>query len=662
VSKILIADDNSAGRNLLTKILNSAKYKVITSKNGEEALTKFNKLKPDLVITDVKMPVMDGFELASAIRNDSSTAHVPIIFVSAMYKDISSKTKAIDTGGNEYLTLPIDRNELLYKVKSMLKSKALFDELLKSREVSQENEIKYRELFNNASDAIYIIDPDSQKIIDCNPKALEMVGYSKRQIMTMNVTELYPDKEQGVVEKIFNKVAKIGALSGISGINQLTKDGDKIPVEINATTFKLGDRKFTLSYVRDITRHKQIEDNLTYEKNSLTNILDSIEDRVYIVNDRFDIQYISPIFKKDFGSAAGRKCYEYFHNRKKSCSTCRSSDVFKGTTVTREWTSKNKKCYHIIDVPLKNPDGAISKIAIFRDITERKNKETLLKKSSISDNLTGLYNKRGLIEIAKKQLALAKDTGTIMFLLLISIDSFNDVDSTKGLSDNDKLLKDFSGIIVRTFHEPDILARIGKNDFAVLVSSLSGKDTGEAIVDHLHENIEAHNTSVGLDRKIQLSTGISCFDPFNPVSVIGLLGQAKKSIDPTGEMQKSNKNKFHSSKGSPMDQRQDKRFSPAKAFWTEIDDSSKGCIKDISRGGLCIQSDASLITDSIHEVKLLSDETMRNSIACIVIWSSKVRSGAINNRKLQYLNGLKYIGLNKKIRSSLKKYMEEISN
>jgi len=180
VTKILIADDSLAGRNLLIKILTSAGHNVVPCENGEDALDKFNKHKPDLVITDVKMPLMDGFELASAIRKDRSTAHVPIIFISAMYKDISSKTRAIDTGGNEYLTLPVDRQELLNKVKAMLRGKALFDKMLKSKEASKESAAKYRELFNHAAEAIYLIHPETHRIIDCNPKANEMTGFAKK--------------------------------------------------------------------------------------------------------------------------------------------------------------------------------------------------------------------------------------------------------------------------------------------------------------------------------------------------------------------------------------------------------------------------------------------------------------------------------------------------
>jgi DNA-binding response OmpR family regulator len=118
--KILVADDDEAGRLLLSRILSSAGYEIIQAENGEQALELFRKQKPDLIITDMNMPVMDGFDLAGIIREDPDSAHIPIIFISAMYKDVESKVRAMDIGGNEYLTQPLDRDELLYKVKAMM--------------------------------------------------------------------------------------------------------------------------------------------------------------------------------------------------------------------------------------------------------------------------------------------------------------------------------------------------------------------------------------------------------------------------------------------------------------------------------------------------------------------------------------------------------------
>ena len=139
MAKILIVDDSAASLESIETILTSSGYETETANEGMEALDKFLKHKPDLVITDLEMPVMDGFALARLIRGDKSSAHIPIIFISAA-SDIASKLKAMETGGNDYITRPFNDDELLYKVKAMLRTKELYDELFKSRETLQNSE------------------------------------------------------------------------------------------------------------------------------------------------------------------------------------------------------------------------------------------------------------------------------------------------------------------------------------------------------------------------------------------------------------------------------------------------------------------------------------------------------------------------------------------
>ncbi|GAG01316.1 unnamed protein product, partial [marine sediment metagenome] len=143
-----------------------------------------------------------------------------------------------------------------------------------------------------------------------------------------------------------------------------------------------GDIGYALHNMELEEERKQAEETLKIERDNFLNILDSMEDGVYIVNKEYDIQYVNPALKKDFGLQEGKKCYEYFHDRKEVCPWCKNRDVFAGKSVRWEWSSfKNQKTYDLIDTPLRNPDGSISKIEIFRDITERKQSEEALRGS-----------------------------------------------------------------------------------------------------------------------------------------------------------------------------------------------------------------------------------------------------------------------------------------
>jgi len=661
MSTILIVDDNETGRQLLGRILTSAGYEIISTGNGEQALEIFRQQKPDLIITDLNMPVMNGFEFAEAVRAETNSAHVPIIFMSAMYRDMESKVKAMDIGGNEYLTQPIDRDELIYKVKAMLRNKNLYDELLRSREALKESEQKYRTLFNNATDSLYLIDAKTLQILDCNPKASAVTGYSATELKTMTIADLHPASEQEIVKKIFKKMSKAGSFSDISGINQISNEGGTIPIEINATTFKMGNKMYSLGIFRDITERKKAQEQLMNEKNQLLNILDAMEDGVYIVNKDYDIEYINPVFKKELGAVKGHKCYEYFHKAKKICPMCKNMDVFAGKTIRWEWSSpQNQRDYDIIDTPITNHDGSISKLSIFRDITERKIMEAKLRKAAITDNLTGLFNRRGFITICEKHLNLAKRQKRRLSLLYIDLDNFKLINDQLGHNEGDRALKDTADILQKSFRESDIVARIGGDEFGVLLTEIT--DGADRVISTIRENLDALNERTDRTYQLSLSIGFASYDPGMPVSIDKLMSLADKAMY---ENKKSRTIEDHVISKAPSftkEKRVHERYSAGEECSARFNGSGKIRVKDISLGGICLASSRRLAPNSIYEIKLISPAWEEITSTGMVIWSSRHKSTYDTKRNSRlYETGFKFIDLNETARNALDTFISGMS-
>lgn len=116
---VLVVDDEPMARTLLRLMLVRAGFAVIEAENGFEALAKAQQQRPDIVLLDVMMPGMDGFTVCETLRQQSETADLPIIMLSAK-TDLASVNKGIRLGATEYLTKPISPDELTQQVQNVL--------------------------------------------------------------------------------------------------------------------------------------------------------------------------------------------------------------------------------------------------------------------------------------------------------------------------------------------------------------------------------------------------------------------------------------------------------------------------------------------------------------------------------------------------------------
>lgn len=126
--KVLAVDDDEDGLYILKLILSKLKYEVHTAKDGQEALEKADALVPDIILLDVMMPKIDGFEVCRRIKSTPEGQYIPIILLTAK-NELVSKIEGLECGADEYLTKPYEMGELTARIKSMLRIKQLNDNL-----------------------------------------------------------------------------------------------------------------------------------------------------------------------------------------------------------------------------------------------------------------------------------------------------------------------------------------------------------------------------------------------------------------------------------------------------------------------------------------------------------------------------------------------------
>jgi adenylate cyclase len=127
-AKLLVVDDTPVNVKLLADVLRGKGYEVITAASGKEALEKIDTEAPDLVLLDVMMPGMTGYEVCRKLRDVEATAMLPVVMVTAL-DPAQERVKGIEAGAYDFLSKPINQPELLARVKSLLRVKALHDQL-----------------------------------------------------------------------------------------------------------------------------------------------------------------------------------------------------------------------------------------------------------------------------------------------------------------------------------------------------------------------------------------------------------------------------------------------------------------------------------------------------------------------------------------------------
>lgn len=174
---ILAVDDSPDNLILIKKVL--PRYikdcNIVTALDGEDAILIAKEMSPDVIILDVMMPLMDGYEVCKILKADEETKNIPVIFLSAYHTDPKSIVKGLDLGADAFLPKPINNDELAAQVRTGLRIKEAEDKLRKESK-------KYRLMTETLPDAALTID-DNEKITFASNRSLILFGYDKAEEM-----------------------------------------------------------------------------------------------------------------------------------------------------------------------------------------------------------------------------------------------------------------------------------------------------------------------------------------------------------------------------------------------------------------------------------------------------------------------------------------------
>jgi DNA-binding response OmpR family regulator len=127
-SKILVVDDTEPNLRLLRALLTGAGYEVVTAPCGTDGIAAATRENPDLILLDIMMPDLTGFDVCQRLRASAETRRTPIVFLTALH-EMEDHMRAVEVGGDDVLTKPINKLELLLRVKSLLRLRELMGEL-----------------------------------------------------------------------------------------------------------------------------------------------------------------------------------------------------------------------------------------------------------------------------------------------------------------------------------------------------------------------------------------------------------------------------------------------------------------------------------------------------------------------------------------------------
>ena len=286
---ILAIEDDRASLELLKMVLTKEGYEVHPAANGKQALESIATALPELILLDIGLPDIDGFEICHQIKAQERTNHIPIIFISAT-TETKERVKGFKLGAVDFVSKPFQREELLARVHTHLhltrmqaeikrqaadlrEANALLHHEIAERETTAsalaESEEKFRTLADSAQDSFVMLD-DEDRIIFWNRAAKDMFGYTAEEITGKKFHSTFTN---GLTLPLVDNATQ--TTGKVIELTVLKRNGAELPVELSLATVELREKGVTIAVIRDITGRQRAQETLRRSEERLNLALEA---------------------------------------------------------------------------------------------------------------------------------------------------------------------------------------------------------------------------------------------------------------------------------------------------------------------------------------------------------------------------------------------------
>ena len=520
---ILIVDDKPANLLALRKLLGRPGLNIVEATGGNDALSLILEYDFALILLDVQMPDMDGFETAELIRGNEETKHIPIIFVTAISKEQKYVFKGYDKGAVDYLFKPLDPDILLSKVNIFLELYKQKEDLKKANtELNKANEkileqqeerieeerlkVLLQMLGANAQklnqplafllDNVELLEKHSdnrEKSVECISRIKESgrkISDIANKIRTINYSEPIPSYDGSSSVVNFNREINILVIddSGdvFEGIKAFLGDQDLVNMSRAANMKEaltmLGQGQFDMIFLDHLLNDGTSIDFLREAEK------EGIETPVIVISGQGDEMLVSQVIQLG--------AYEYL--------------------------PKNRINLESVSRVINN---TLERARLRNDV---KKAQAKMAEMSTVDELTKLHNRRYFIEALEGEFERASRYEIEMALIMVDLDHFKKINDTYGHPSGDMVLSEIGGILKKHVRRNDIACRYGGEEFAVILSNVS-RENIYAAYDRFREMVSEHLFEYESNQfHITVSIGIAFSN--NAESANDLLSQADQAL------------------------------------------------------------------------------------------------------------------------------------